>query len=137
MMTAPPDLPGRSAAILRLSPPVVLHVDAEPLLRLQAAQGTQAAQLFVARAREDLMHRLDQAALLYRRGAIAALGAEARGIALTAHPVGLVDLALVAGHVAACCGRDDPVALAATAARLTRLGVRALDLIAALRLPEV
>lgn len=136
MTRRPPVLPCRPAAVLRLSPPVALHVDAEPLLRLRAAEGPQAAQALVARTREDLSHRLGRVAALYGQGVLPPLAAEARGIALAAHPVGLVDLARVAQHVAACCGRDDPAALAATVARLLRLGERAVDLIAALRLPD-
>lgn len=119
-----------------LVPAVSLRVDAEPLLRLQTAQGSQAARDLVSRTCEELGHRLARIADHYRDCAFPELAAEARGIAAAAVPVGLTELARAASHVCACTARNDPAALAATVARLVRLGDRALGLIGNLRIPR-
>lgn len=130
----PPPAPG--ATVTALVPAVSLRVDAEPLLRLQTTQGPQATRDLVSRTCEELDHRLGQVSAHYRDSALAALAAEARGIAAAAMPVGLTELARAAAHVSACCSRNDPAALAATVARLVRLGDRALGLIGNLRMPR-
>lgn len=123
------------ASVTALAPQDVLRVDAEPLIRLQASQGHQAAQEAVLRAREEIALRLGRIDERFRAGDRAAVLREARGIADAAGPVGLADLVRAAGHAATCAGRNDPAALAATVARVCRLGDRALSMIGTLRSP--
>ncbi len=127
--------PSPSAIVVALSLSEPLRVDAEPILRLRAAEGLQVAEATVARARDEIGHRLGRAAELYAIGSLGLLQGEARGIAESALSVGLADLTRAARHVADCAGRNDPAGLAATLARLLRLGDRALTLIGSLRAP--
>lgn len=119
-----------------LVPRDALRVDAEPLLRLQAAEGAQAAHAAVARAREEIAYRVPRLAGHHAASALPDLEREARAIAAAAGPIGLTDLTLSAAAVADCARRNDPAALAATVARLIRLGQRAVAMISTLRTPE-
>ena len=123
----------RDNRIALLIPGDVLRVDAEPLLRLRAVDGPQAASERIAQAREELAYRLSRVDLHHRAGAFDDLVIDLRAIAQAAMPIGLTDLGLVAAHVQDCATRGDAAALGATLARLGRLGAQALDLIAALR----
>jgi len=111
----------------------ILRVDAEPLMRLRAVEGAQAAAERVARAREELTFRLARVDQHHRAGTYEQMATDLRAIANTALPIGLTDLGLVADHVLVCARRGDSAALGATVARLGRLGAQALALIAALR----
>jgi hypothetical protein len=129
-----PALANPSLRITRLRHDDVLRVDAEPLLRLRAAEGPVAAGERVTVAREVIAYRRAQLTLLHRTCAFERLAREVRAIADVALPIGLTDLAIVSDHVLDCLGRSDPAALGATLARLDRLCGQALDLTAALHI---
>lgn len=132
-----------SAQIAHLIPRDVMQIDPEPLARLQAALGPQGAEDVVCRALEDISHRLRRLNEDFAKRDIDLVSRGARSIAAVAVPIGLRDLALVAGHVLDCANsynanfdyvRDDAdVALCATLARLFRVGRRAVTEIGQVR----
>lgn len=131
------------AQIVQLMPRSVIRIDPEPLARLQAALGPQGAEDLVCRALEDISHRLRRLSEDHASGNLDKVSRGARSIAAVSAQIGLRDLALVAGHVLDCAGQDrtgqDSVradvdmALAATLARLFRVGRRAITEIGQVR----
>lgn len=119
--------------IVHLSPRDVMRIDPEPLARLQAALGPQGAEDVVCRALEDISHRLRRMADQQAAGQADQICRAARSIAAVATQIGLRDLAVVAGHVADCAARNDRPGLAATLARLFRVGKRAVTEIGQVR----
>lgn len=124
-----PDL----AQIVYLMPRDVLRIDPEPLARLQVALGPQGAEDVVCRALEDISHRLRRLSEAHLARDLDKVSRGARSIAAVSAQIGLRDLALVAGHVLDCAGRDETDALAATLARLFRVGRRAVTEIGQVR----
>ena len=125
-----------SARIAHLTPRDVLRIDPEPLARLQAALGPQGAEDVVCRALEDISHRLRRLSEDHAHHDVDRMARMARGarsIGAVAAQIGLRDLALVAGHVLDCAGRNDPAALAATLARMFRVGRWAINEIGQVR----
>ena len=125
--------PANRDLIPRLMYADVMRVDAEPLLRLRAAEGPVVAAERVAVAREVIAYRRAQLAALHRACAFARLAREVRAIADVAGPIGLTDLTLVAAHVLDCLDRNDPAALGATLSRLERLCGQAVTLTSTLQ----
>ena len=124
-----PDL----AQIVYLMPRDVMRIDPEPLARLQVALGPQGAEDVVCRALEDISHRLRRLSEDHVARDMDKVSRGARSIAAVSAQIGLGDLALVAGHVLDCAGRGDSGALAATLARLFRVGRRAVTEIGQVR----
>lgn len=127
-----------SAQIAQLIPRDVVRIDPEPLARLQAALGPQGAEDVVCRALEDISHRLRRLSEDYAARDMDKIARGARSIAAVSGQIGLRDLALVAGHVLECAGHDcarheADAALAATLARLFRVGRRAVTEIGQVR----
>ena len=122
-----------SAQITQLVPRDVMRIDPEPLARLQVALGPQGAEDVVCRALEDISHRLRRLSEAHLARDLDKVSRGARSIAAVSAQIGLRDLALVAGHVLDCAGRDETDALAATLARLFRVGRRAVTEIGQVR----
>lgn len=122
-----------TARIAHLTPREVMRIDPEPLARLHAALGPQGAEDVVCRALEDISHRLRRLSEDHGSGDMDRIARGARSIAAVSAQIGLRDLALVAGHVLDCAGRDEAGALAATLARLFRVGKRAVNEIGQVR----
>jgi hypothetical protein len=135
MSTLHPHVNRARPGVTALVPGDVLHVDAEPLIRLRETEGSVATAERVAIAREAIAFRMSNLGALHRAHDLVRLAREVDLIAAAAAPIGLTDLTVVAGHVRDCLNRSDPAALGATLARLIRLCGQALDLTAALRPP--
>lgn len=88
--------------------------------------GRAGAENVVCRAMEELAVRLIDLAPLHRKGQHTELARRARSLVGIAEQIGLVTLARVAGDVSRCAAIGDEAALAATLARLERIGDRSL-----------
>lgn len=132
--TAPAPARPPPAPVTRLQPRA-LPGDAAALARLDLRRQPAAARAALFLAGEELSLRLGRIAGHYRQGDCTALAHEARRLDPAAQIIGLPDLARSADHVARCATGTDATALAATVARLLRLGGAVLDLIADRRKP--
>ncbi|MDX5402662.1 MAG: hypothetical protein LPK02_10775 [Rhodobacterales bacterium] len=103
-----------------------VRLDHDRLGELYAQLGESGAEDVVCRAMEELAARLAQAARMYRQGQRGDLRKSARSIAAIADQIGMLMLARVARDVTTCIDLDDSVGLAATLARLLRIGERSL-----------
>ncbi|MCC7320192.1 MAG: hypothetical protein IT542_04340 [Rubellimicrobium sp.] len=130
-----PPGPHGPTRVTRLRPHLSLCLDPDTLGRLHLRDGTQATRALMAHSAEDLALRLDRIAVLYGQGACLSIPAEAEAIVTMARTVGLPELVRAAEQAGACAIGADGAALAATVARLLRLGGRALELISNLRMP--
>ncbi len=121
----PPPVPARIVPAAFEEP---LRIDPARIGELVADMGPDAAQLAVARAVDTLEHRLME---LERAGAgtPAQRAKAARRLVGIADGIGLVTLAEAARGAADAAGLNDGVALAATSARLSRIGARSLQAI--------
>ncbi len=99
-----------------------VRVDTGRLEELYRHLGEAGAEDVVCRALEDLAARLADIERCYRSGEAADMRRYARSLATISEPIGLQSLARVAGDVIICIDYGDPVALAATLARLLRIG---------------
>ncbi len=113
--------PRRPASVTALCPVDRFLVDPEPVLRLEASLGAQAAAQLFERLREDLWHRLPLMGRQYARGENGPLASNARMVAEAARCLGYMALARCAQDVVICATRRDPAALGAVVARLARL----------------
>jgi len=109
---------------LRQDEPVWL--DRDRLGSLYAELGEGGAEDVVCRAMEEISARLAHAARLFREGARPDLRKNLRSMAAIAEQIGLQTLARVARDVIACIDAGDANAMAATLARLLRIGDRSL-----------
>ena len=110
--------------LLRQDEPV--RLDCGRLDDLFTQLGQHAAEDVVCRALEEMAARLTQIEKSYRAGALADMRKNARGLGAIADQLGMPMLAQVARDVTACAEAGDPVAQAATLARLLRIGDRSL-----------
>ncbi|WP_311136180.1 MULTISPECIES: hypothetical protein [Pseudooceanicola] len=106
--------------VMTRSEPVGL--DPERLRQLYAQLGEAGADNVVCRAMEELALRFSHADRMLREGRREELRKAVRSLAAIADQVGMTLLSRVAGDVGACLGGGDDVALAATFARLLRVG---------------
>lgn len=104
-------------------------LDPERLGTLYAQLGEAAAEEVICRAMEEMAVRLTGAERMYREDQIAGLRKTVRCLAAIADQVGMHGLALVARDVAHCIDKGDGNGLAATLARLLRIGERSLTAI--------
>lgn len=103
-----------------------VRLDQDRLGELYAQLGEAGAEDVVCRAMEELAARLTQTARTYQQGALPDLRKSARSIAAIADQIGMQALARVARDVTACVDTGDSNGLAATLARLMRIGERSL-----------
>lgn len=92
------------------------------LEQLDARLGPNGAEDFIAKRMEELAVQLAKIDRLYRCGRLADLQRSALLVAKLADQIGMQLAARVANDVAALTRRDDGTALAATVARLGRVG---------------
>lgn len=103
-----------------------VRLDPQRLDTLFDQLGETGAEDIVCRALEELAARLSHAERCYREGRIAEMRKSSRSLIAIADQVGMSLLAGVAGDVTASIDAGDHVALAATFARLLRIGERSL-----------
>lgn len=103
-----------------------VRLDQDRLGELYAQMGEAGAEDVVCRAMEELAARLTHAARMYRQGQLADLRKSVRSMAAIADQIGMLMLARVARDVTACIDAGDANGLAATLARLMRIGERSL-----------
>jgi hypothetical protein len=103
-----------------------VRLDPERLAMLFRQLGPAGAENVIARAMEELGHRLAELAPLRRDGRLGDLSRRARSLIAIAEQIGLASFARVSGDVAICAARSDEPALAATLARLERIADRSL-----------
>lgn len=97
------------------------------LMALFARLGDAEAEQAISRTMEELAAQLLLARQAADMAAPDAVAAAAQTLCSLADKIGMVTLARVAQDVGLCAGRGDAAALAATLARLTRIGDRSLS----------
>ncbi|WP_101068504.1 hypothetical protein [Roseovarius salinarum] len=102
------------------------QVDLARLADLGRRLGQPDADAVVCRAMEELAQRIARTDAHCRAGALDQAAASARSMVAMAEQLGMVRLARVAADVARCARGGDRTALAATRARLLRVGERSL-----------
>lgn len=105
----------------------VVGLDADRLEELYSQLGEAGAENVVCRALEELAARLSHTERCYREIRITDMRKSARSLIAIAEQIGMLKLAQVAGDVTRCIDEADRVALAATLARLLRIGERSLS----------
>lgn len=111
--------------LLNLEEPV--RLDAGRLGDLYYELGETGAGDVICRAMEELTARLTEAERQYSGTQFLDLRKTVRSLVGIADQVGMQALARVAGDVVGCIDQGDPVALAATLARLMRVGEQSLS----------
>lgn len=109
-----------------LKPDERVRLDPDRLDALFAELGDTGAEDIVCRALEELAARLGHAEKCHREGRIADMRKSSRSLIAIADQIGTALLARVAGDVIASIDAEDRIALAATFARLLRIGERSL-----------
>ena len=115
--------------VMQIQPVEKICVDHDRLGALYSQLGESGAEDVVCRALEDLARRLTQSEKFYSDADWDLLRKNARSLVGISEQIGMYDLAKVAGDVAHCIDNDDANALAATLARLFRIGERSLSMI--------
>lgn len=103
-----------------------VRLDPDRLDALFAELGDSGAEDIVCRALEDLAARLGHAERCHREDRLAEMRKSSRSLIVIADQIGMALLARVAGDVIASIDAGDRIALAATFARLLRIGERSL-----------
>lgn len=103
-----------------------VRLDPDKLTALYVQLGAAGAENVVCRAMEELAIRMADLPGLLRSGDYVKLGKTARSLVGIADQIGMGSLARVARDVSDCAHREDLPALAATLARLGRIGDRSL-----------
>lgn len=109
-------------AITALPVAETARFDTDSIRALGCQLGPHAAEEMICRALEDLARRLAQCDRAFSTGKQGDLWKASHALAAIAGQIGMVGLVRVAGDVRACIDAGDPVALAATTARLIRVG---------------
>ncbi|WP_133065026.1 hypothetical protein [Flavimaricola marinus] len=116
-------------------PTTDLRVDYEALARLHAALGPKLAGATIARAHEDLTHQIHAVAIAHAACGFEAMAVAARRIRRLSMEVGLPEMRRAADHVLDCLQQSNATALAATVARLSRIGEIVMSEVGAMSLP--
>ena len=104
-----------------------VHFDPERLKELYVQLGEASAEDVVCRALEELAVRLSHTERCYREGRLLDMRKSARSLCAIADQIGMAMFSRVARDVTRCADSGDRVALAATLARLLRIGERSLS----------
>tara|TARA_R110000737_G_scaffold13613_1_gene29474 strand:- start:199 stop:579 length:381 start_codon:yes stop_codon:yes gene_type:complete len=112
--------------VLVLAQQEVVRLDPDRLEALYLQLGESGAEDVVCRAMEEVAVRLSHTERLYRQDRMGDMRKSARSLVAIADQIGMNALARVSGDVTRCIDAGDPVALAATLARLLRVGERSL-----------
>jgi len=110
------------ATTMRLMFDEKVRLDSDRLAELYVQLGEAGAQDVVCRAMEELAVRLTRINESYQTNKTHDLRKGAKGLIGIAEQVGMQRLADVARDVRNCADENDPIALAATMARLLRIG---------------
>ncbi|WP_245875543.1 hypothetical protein [Puniceibacterium antarcticum] len=105
-----------------LAPKENAGLDPDRLEALYSQLGPSAAEDVVCRAMEELALRLAHIDRLFHEHAWGDMRKNTRALVAIADQIGMTGLACVGGHVISCIDDVDHIALAATLARLNRLG---------------
>lgn len=105
----------------------VVGLDSARLEELYSQLGEAGAEDVVCRALEELAARLSYTERCYREIRISDMRKSARSLIAIAEQIGMLKLAQVARDVTRCIDESDRVGLAATLARLLRIGERSLS----------
>tara|TARA_R110000868_G_scaffold400956_1_gene675822 strand:- start:74418 stop:74798 length:381 start_codon:yes stop_codon:yes gene_type:complete len=112
--------------VLVLAQQEVVRVDPDRLQALYLQLGDSGAEDVLCRAMEEVAVRLSHTERLYRQDRMGDMRKSARSLVAIADQIGMNALARVSTDVTRCIDVGDPVALAATLARLLRVGERSL-----------
>lgn len=124
-------------AITALRVTETARLDEESIRALGCQMGPHAAEEMICRALEDLARRLRQCDSAFRTRDLDGLWRASRALGAVAGQIGMVGLVRVAGDVRLCIEDGDPVALAATTARLIRVGEASLTSIWDIHVPNI
>lgn len=102
-------------------------LDPDPMLELFTKLGEDGAERAITRSLHDIARDLEQVRLCATRDTWGDAGPALRGLVHTAAHIGLTGVSRVASDVLVCVAEKDRAGIAATAARLTRLGDQALS----------
>ncbi|MDT8327284.1 MAG: hypothetical protein RQ750_07865 [Roseovarius sp.] len=103
-----------------------VRLDADRLEALYLQLGESNAEDVVCRALEELAARLSHSERCHREGRLEDMRKSTRSLIAISDQIGMQHLARVAGDVTGCIDSGDRNALAATFARLLRIGERSL-----------
>ncbi|MBU3261410.1 hypothetical protein KPG71_15400 [Roseovarius sp. PS-C2] len=103
-----------------------VRLDSTRIVELVAQLGESGAEDVICRALEELAARLSHTERCHREGRTDDMRRSARSLIAISEQIGMQGLAQVAGDVTHCIDRRDRIALAATLARLLRIGERSL-----------
>jgi hypothetical protein len=115
--------------VLKIKPKETVRVDPDKLGALYAELGEFAAEDVVCRAMEELALRLSHCSRLHAAGQWGELRKCVRSLVAIAEQIGMRVLARVAGDVIETLDAGDTPAIAATLARLLRIGEQSLTAI--------
>lgn len=124
-------------AITALRVTETARLDAESIRALGCQLGPHAAEEMICRALEDLARRLGQCDRAFQNRDLDGLRRASRALGAVAGQIGMVGLVRVAGDVRLCIEDGDQVALAATTARLIRVGEASLTSIWDIYIPNI
>lgn len=108
--------------IVTLRPTEQIQLDHNRLTEIVARLGSRGADELISRTMEELAVQLSRVHKELERGMFQEAQSAARKIVEVAAHVGMPSFSNVAAVVVRLAGTDDGAALAATAARLTRIG---------------
>lgn len=112
--------------IASLSHDEAITLDPERIAVLVRDLGPMGAESVLCRAMEEIARRLGTLSEPHIAGQWGELSRRARSLSAIAAPVGMTKLSRISADVAACAARCEAPALAATLARLERVGHRSL-----------
>ncbi|MDJ0627433.1 MAG: hypothetical protein QNJ44_04155 [Rhodobacter sp.] len=108
--------------VTRLRHHEAVRLNADRMTAICRDQGTDAGEVAICKAMEDIAVMLAQADAAWRRGERTHLRRHATSVTVAAAELGMPDLVRVAQDICGICCRYDDAALAAVVARLGRLG---------------
>lgn len=108
--------------ITKLRPDEPVRLDRDRLEHLYTQLGHSGAEGVVARAMEELAARLSRVEKLFKRGELGEMQRASRSMIAISEQIGMVTFARVAKDVSTLSGSENSAALAATVARLIRIG---------------
>ena len=103
------------------------RMDPDRLMELQRLFDDPGADDVLGRAVQALAARMAECQRLYQAGRLEEMRRNLRSQIIISDQIGMVSMAGAARHVQNCLDREDTVALAATLARLLRIGDRSLS----------
>lgn len=109
-----------------LEPAEAVYLDTDRLEEICNRLGYSGGETAICAAMEDVAAMLHKATVMWKADDLGALVQVAQQIASVADRIGMAGLARVAGDVLSLCDGSDAPALAATVARMRRLGEQSL-----------